>query len=457
MTTEPSNVLLIMSDEHRPDALGCAGHPIVRTPRLDGLVSEGTRFSSAYCASPLCVPSRASFATGRYVFETGFWDNATPYDGEPRSWGHHFSARGVPITTIGKLDFEPGADDGFDDQRLADHREAPDLHGLHRDPPRRRERARERILAAGPTGDGEAWYGEIEEARTRAAIDFLEARAEADDGPWLCWLNYILPHFPLRVERTYYDRYPVEEMPLPDDYPAGDDHPVLEELRHHFDGRDVDEGALRRTQAAYFGLCTALDDYVGRVLDALSRLGLADDTLVIYAGDHGEPLGDHEIWWKCCMYEASVGTPIVMRGPGVEEGAVVGEHVSLLDLVPTMAAALGIEPDPAWRGRSLLPLARGDREPDPERAVFSEYHAHGTSHGMFMIRQGRYKYVHYPENPPQLFDLEADPREVENLADEPDHADVRARLDARLREYVDPEAVDRRARREQRERLEAER
>ncbi|WP_207592274.1 sulfatase-like hydrolase/transferase [Halomontanus rarus] len=445
----PKNVLLIMSDEHRPDALGCAGHPTVRTPALDGLAAEGTRFASTYCSSPLCAPSRASLATGRYVHETGHWDNATPYDGTPRSWGHHFSERGVDVTTVGKLDFEPDVDDGFDDQRIASHRESPDVNGLYRDPPIRRENARERILAAGPVEET-VWYREREEAKTAEAIGVLESKAASDDdAPWVLNVNYILPHFPLEVESSYYDTYPPEEVDLPIDNPAADDHPILEELRDHFDGRDVDEAVLRRTRAAYYGLCTALDDYVGRLLSALDRLGLADDTLVVYTSDHGEPLGDHEIWWKCCMYEQSVGVPLIVRGPGVEEGALVEQPTSLLDLVPTMADRVGIELDRNWRGRSLLPVVAGDREADPDRTVFSEYHAHGTSRGMFMLRRERYKYVYYSENPDQLFDLDADPAETNNLAANGEYEELRAEFESELRTITDPDTVDRRARRDQ--------
>jgi choline-sulfatase len=447
-----TNVLLIMSDEHRRDALGVAGHPHVETPNLDRLAGEGTRFSNAYCPSPLCAPSRASFATGRYVHETGHWDNATPYDGTPESWGAYFDRRDVDVTTVGKLDFEPGVDDGFDDQRLATHRETPDVNGLYRDPVIQRSSARDRILAAGPV-EGDAWYTDREDATTDTVVDFLERRANGDaDDPWVLWANYIVPHFPLEVESRLYERYPPDEMDLPVDYPASDDHPILEELRYHFDGQGLDEEVLRRTRSAYYGLCTALDEYVGRVLDALDRLGMAEDTLVVYTSDHGEPLGDHECWWKCCMYESAAGVPLIARGPGIDS-TVVDQPVSLLDLIPTMADAVGTERDPAWQGESLLPLLRGDSDPDPSRTVFSEYHAHGVSHGMFMLRREQYKYVYYPDNPPQLFDVAADPEELENLATDPEYADVCEEFERELRERVDPEAVDSRAKRNQRERL----
>jgi choline-sulfatase len=443
MSQNPSNVVLLFSDEHRPDALGCAGHPHVETPNLDALAAEGTRFTNAYCPSPLCAPARASFSTGRYVHEIGAWDNAASYGGEPPTWGEHFDDRGVGVTTVGKLDFQPDVQ-GFPEQLLPHYRDSPDVNGLERDPPNVRDGARGRIEEAGPS-DGPYGHERLDTKRTDHALEWLEDHA--DEEGWVLSLNYVLPHFALISE--YYDRYEGVDA-LPVDYPAGDDHPIMEELRDHFDGRDVDEETLRRTQRAYFALCERIDVEIGRVLDALERLGLAEDTLVVYTSDHGEPLGDHETWWKCNMYEPSVGIPMIARGPGIEADTVEAP-VSLLDLVPTMADALGVEHDEAWRGRSQWGVLTGERPPDEGRAVFSEYHAHGTSRGAFMLRQGRYKYVHYPDNPDQLFDREADPDELENLAEDPAYEPVRERLHALLEARVDPDpaTVEQRAREDQ--------
>jgi len=450
------NVLLILSDEHRPDAAGYAGHDLVETPALDGLAAAGTRFSNAYCPSPLCAPCRGSLTTGRYVHEVGTWDNAASYDGSGPNWPSHCSTRGVHTASVGKLDFQPGVE-VFDEQLLPNYRGSPDVNGLERDPPNVRENARDRILAAGPSEEpGAHERGDAE--RTDRAVEWLETRASDDpDDPWVLSVNYTLPHFPLTAVRDYYDRYPESAVDLPVDYPAADDHPILEELRDHFDGREVPEPVLRRTRAAYYALCTELDDNVGRLLDALDRTGLAEETLVVYSSDHGEPLGDHATWWKCNMYEPAAGVPLLVRGPGVRTG-VAGTPVSLLDVVPTLASTVGVEPDPGWQGRSLRPALRG--EPFERRPVLSEYHAHGTSRGAFMLRDGRYKYVHYPGDgiPDQLFDRERDPEELENLAADPDpeHAAVLDRLRGTLTDRVDPdpETVDRRARADQRERRE---
>ncbi|WP_411966173.1 sulfatase-like hydrolase/transferase [Haloferax sp. YSMS24] len=453
------NVLLILSDEHRPDALGCANHPHVKTPNLDRLASEGVRFTDAYCSSPLCVPSRASFATGRYVHETGYWDNAAPYDGTPPSWGHHLTEYGIDHTTIGKLHFKPDVDDGFDDQVLASHMRHLDTFGLYRDPPPVRPAGRDRIKRAGPVPDGDAWYNAdspddvCDENRFERAVEWIERRGESDDeDPWVLSVNPLIPHFPLEVEQSYYDLYPESDMDIPVDYPAADHQPSLDQLRNHFDGSGLDEETLRKTRSAYYGLVTALDDYVGELLDALMRTGQDEETLVIYTSDHGEILGDHELWWKCCMYEQSAGIPLIVRGTDVVEGRTVEQPVSLLDVLPTMTDALGIAPDPSWRGTSLLPIAKGQREPHAGRPVFSEYHGHGVSRGFYMIRKGPYKYVHYLHGPDQLFDVKDDPDEMQNLAKNPNYSQVRDSLETSLHTIVDPVEADEDARADQRRR-----
>ena len=448
----PSNVLVLFSDEHRPDALGCAGHDHVETPTLDRIAATGTRFTNAYCPSPLCAPCRASFSTGQYVHEIGAWDNASSYSGEPETWGEHFANHGIHTATVGKLDFQPGVQ-GFPEQLMPSYRRSPDVNGLERDPPNVRASARERIVNAGPT-DEPAGHERGDAERTERAIAWLEDRAADGADGWVLSIHYILPHFPLTAEREYYDRYAdVEDLPF--DYPAGDEHPILEELRDHFDGRDVDEETLKRTRRAYYALCERLDEEIRQILDALDRLGLAEDTLVIYTSDHGEPLGDHETWWKCNMYDPSVGIPLIASGPGVESST-IDAPVSLLDLIPTMADVLEIPHEQTWRGVSQWSVLRGERPPDRTRAVFSEYHAHGTSRGAFMVRAGRYKYVYYPDHPEQLFDLEDDPRELRNLADDPAYKPVTRRLHRRLRARVDPDpdTVDEQARADQRRRRE---
>src|SRR6185503_10358325 len=206
---------------------------------------------------------------------------------------------------------------------------------------------------------------------------------------------------------------------------------------------------VRRAITAYFGLVSFLDDNVGKVLRALEATGLAESTRVVYSSDHGDNLGTRGLWGKSTMYEESAGIPMIMAGPDVPAGRVCDTPVTLADGFPTFIQALGATPDPRDRdlpGVSLLDVARGHV---PARTILSEYHAAGAITGSYMVRHGRYKYVHYVGMPPMLFDLGADPGERNDLAADPAHRATLAECESRLRAVVDPEAVDRQARADQ--------
>jgi len=200
---------------------------------------------------------------------------------------------------------------------------------------------------------------------------------------------------------------------------------------------------VRTAVAAYYGMCSFLDHNIGKVLAALEAAGLARDTRVVYTSDHGDNLGKRGFWNKSVMYEESTGVPLIMAGPDVPQGHVVRDVVSLVDASPTILEAAGETLTPAEQaelpGYSWLRIANGDV---PERTVLSEYHAVGSPAGAFMIRMGRWKYVHYVGMPPQLFDLEADPEEANDLGESPAHAEIRAACERRLRSVVDPAAAD---------------
>lgn len=452
-TIQPMNTLLLMSDEHNRRMLGCAGHPLVRTPHLDALAARGVRLTDAYCNSPLCVPSRASFAAGRYVHDLATWDNASPYEGIPPSWGARLAEAGHPVTTIGKLDFRGGEyPDGFADQRLAKQRgEKGDLLGLFRDPVVKRPASRQRALEAGV---GESALIRQDRAVTTAATEWLTGEAPQTDAPWTLYVSWTAPHFPLIVPQEYFDLYPLADIDLPeqgDAYLAGL-HPVVQQLRWHFDvDEPIAEGQQRICRAAYYGLCTFLDEQVGRVLDALERSGQAENTRIIYVSDHGEMLGEHGLWWKCAMYEGSVGVPLIAAGPDLPRGRTLGTPASLVDLFPTILHGAGVPVPGGLPGRSLWPILGGPE--DLDREIFCEYHGHGTPGAAYLLRAGSLKYVHYVGYRPQLFDLADDPGERHDLAPDVRHAGALATFEARLRAIVDPEGTDRRAKADQSRRL----
>jgi choline-sulfatase len=445
---KPMNVVWICSDEHNKAMMGCTGHPDLVTPNLDALAARGVRFANAYCNNTICVPSRASMATGRYAHRIGSWDNSTPYTGEPPSWGHRLLEAGHEVTTIGKLHYRSVEDDsGFPDQRISLHvvDGIGDLFSLIREEMPVRPETRKKILGAGP---GESSYTRYDRGITEEAVRFLQERAaNPPDKPWAVFISYVTPHFPLICPEQFYRLYDQERLEWPKQYSFAERpmHPVLEEFRRVWDLTDeLPEPVVRKAMAAYYGLCSFMDAQVGQVLKAIKDCGLEGDTLVMYTSDHGDMAGKQGLWFKHTMYEGSAGTPFIMAGPGLPEGVVNETPVSLVDCFPTILDAVGVsqEADCAAEldGQSLLPIARGEAQ--PERTMFCEYHASASCTGIFMIRKGRYKYVHYVGYEPQLFDLEADPDELRDLAREADYADVLAACRRELYAVCDPDEVN---------------
>jgi choline-sulfatase len=453
------NVLFIMSDEHSRHVLGAYGNPIVKTPNLDRLGAEGTLFENAYANCPICVPSRASFATGRYVHEIGYWDNAFPYTGSPPSFGHRLHEAGHRCDSIGKLHYRGSNDpNGFDNEILPLHvlDGKGDVQGmLRRDPPKRTSTAH----LAGDAGAGDSSYIEYDRQIREAAIAWLKHAAnESDEKPWCLFVSFVCPHFPLVAPPEFFDLYPLESLPLPrprapHEFP---DHPVLRKLREVQDYEDYfkDETHVRTALAAYYGMVSYLDDNIGRVLEALDASGLGENTLVVYTSDHGDNLGTRTFWGKSNMYEEAAGVPLILKGAGVPRARRVRTPVSLVDGYPTILDAVGLRPSEAERalpGASLLGLAKGE---NAERSAFSEYHAFASVTGIFMVRFGRWKYVHYEGYRPQLYDLDADPGETRDLAAAGGHAEVIAEGERRLLAICDPAEVTARAFADQERRVE---
>ncbi|MDO9437864.1 sulfatase-like hydrolase/transferase [Hydrogenophaga sp.] len=449
------NLVIIMADELSPKFLGHANHPLVKTPHLDALAAGGTRFTRAYTPSPLCMPARAAFATGRYAHETGYWDNVLAYDGRVPSWGHHLQRTGHHVATMGKLHYT-GSDisSGIDEQIVPMHVvDDGDFYGLMRDDPPSRPQSAQ--LAA-KVGAGESEYIRYDLRITELAEQWLADNAgDTQRKPWVLFVSFLAPHFPLIVPQRYIDLYDIDQIELPKAVTGEghQNHSWWETFHACYDFDRYFRDDLHRREAiqAYLGLCSFVDDNVGRVLKALAQAAPADSTRVIFTSDHGDNLGARGLWGKSTMYEESVGIPLVMSGLGVPSGKVSRTPVSLIDLYPTIIEAVGealtIEERSTLPGRSLLPIANAPD--DAERIVFSEYHASCAKTGSFMLRQGRFKYVHFTGHAGQLFDLEADPEEQHNLIDPAAHMAVVQRFETELLQRLDPWDVDRRAKADQ--------
>ncbi|MCL4543580.1 MAG: sulfatase-like hydrolase/transferase [Chloroflexi bacterium] len=442
-----------MSDEHDPQVSSPYGHSFVVTPALQQLAETGCTFDAGYCNSPLCVPSRASFMTGKHLHRIGVWDNGVPLASDEPTWAHRLSAVGYDTALAGKMHFVgPDQLHGFRERPVEDVHHTLRvgngprwLGGVHDGG----SSMRRRIEEAGP---GDSFYQRYDDRVATQSIAYLADPAR-HERPWALCTSFITPHFPLIVRPQYFERYWPRFGDLPN-IPEGHFdalHPQSERLRRHFATIGYTDEQIRRARAAYYGLVTFCDERIGMVLAALETYGLAQNTVVAYVADHGEMLGEHGMWWKCSFYEPSARIPFVIRWPErFPAGKRFGAAVSLLDLVRTMLSLAG-DPAEELDGRDLSPLLQGD-EPDGPGLAIAEYEGHGTVTPARMVRRGQYKLNYYIGEEPELFDLATDPRECINLVADARYAPIRNELTALALADWDGEAIHARVLESQRRR-----
>ncbi|WP_421726084.1 sulfatase-like hydrolase/transferase [Bauldia sp.] len=443
----PQNLVIIMADEHAGRYAGYAGHTVVQTPKMDRLAERGTRFTNAYSTSPICMPARAAFATGRYPHDTGYVCNATPYDGRVPGWPQQLGRSGVPVTSIGKLHYRDATvDTGFAESLVPMH--APDgigdLFGLIRTPPLPVRYGVRQV--AEQVGPGESSYSRYDRLILENTLRWIEETAPNLPEPWVLFVSFVCPHFPLIAPPEFYDLYDPDRLDLPkacrpEDWPQ---HPWFDAFRSSYiTDSFFDDDRRRKAIAGYFGLCSFVDSLLGQVVDAVDGSAFAERTQLIYTSDHGDNLGARGLWQKSNFYEESAHIPLILAGEGVPRNAVRTTPVSLIDFYPTVLEATGhgdgsspVNPD----ARSLFSIA-GEPD-DPGREVFCEYHAAGAVNGVYMLRQGPWKYIHYANMPAQLFNLDNDPEELDDLASDPAYAETLKRFHTALSVRLDPVAVD---------------
>ena len=456
---KPANLIFFISDNHNRDFLGAAGHPAMKTPALDSIASRGVRFSNAYCTSPLCCPSRASIATGRYPHQTGYWDNALAYDGKTPTWHHRVRESGADMAAIGKLHYQSAENDnGFSEEiatlHIVDGEGA--LISLLRSTPDGVPRRKSHKAIYAKSGVGEADYQIYDREVTGHAVRWLRTHAR-QDKPWVIFVSYASPHPPFQIPQRLWDMYPLDQVSMPvkwrpDERPK---HPATEYLawmNHLQEG--MTEDFIRRSIAGYCGLISHVDEQIGQVLDEADSLGILEDTRVIYTSDHGEAVGNHGILGKGNQYEHAIGVPLLMAGPEIPRGRVVDQCVSHVDLFPTVleAAGAGLEPeDSDLPGRSLWPALTEKLESKP---VFAEFHAMGSRNSSFMLRKDNFKFIYHVDMPKQLFDLAADPREENDLLENGASHPAADDLERTMRQYIDPEQINARSKADQKVHME---
>lgn len=454
------NVLFLMADDLN-NSLGCYGHPLVKTPNLDRLAARGVRFDHANCQYPLCGPSRNSMLTGLYPNSNGILSNSQLFR---QTIPHHvslpqafrqagyFAARvgkmyhyGVP-TSIGtnghddpaswELELNPAGCD-----RLLEY---PDIFSL----------------IPGNYGGTLSWYASprpdeqhTDGLQAKDAEWVLERCARDKDRPFFLALGFFRPHTPYVAPAKWFKGYPEAQMPVihgvkedQADLPA----PALGSYKKEQD--KLTDDLRRQTVQAYFAAISFMDAQAGRVLDALDRLGLTDNTIVVFASDHGYLLGEHGLWQKQSLFEECARVPLLIAAPGMKKGAVVKAPVGLIDLYPTLTELCGVKAPENLQGQSLVPMLQ---DPDAKGRGWAlcqvvrggGFKRHGASpavgdngHRIFgyALRTERWRYIEWDEGRAgkELYDHETDPKELTNLADKPAHADAQAKLTGQLHAAV---------------------
>jgi choline-sulfatase len=451
-STRP-NILFLFSDQHRADALGCAGHAHVRTPNLDKLAATGTRFTRAYAAAPICHPCRSALMTGRQVHRCcDLTTSEQLLDLSLPTMGSLFRQGGYVTAAFGKMHVvgeDEEHDLGFDERALRIytpmHNDYQHTIGLEkfwqycsylpRYKPHPDAQPRHSYnLTNKPIQLEEDLI--LDHMTTDRSIGFLRAHRSE---PFFLYVGLEKPHNEMYAPKRFHDLYEPARMELPEN--RNFDRSRLPDTIYDNPSFPIADGLtddqMHHATAAYFANISYMDEQAGRVLDALDELGLHDNTIVVYSTDHGEHLFNHQMVHKMCFFEEAVRVPLILRIPGVTDpGSTRDQFAGLLDLLPTFCDACGIAPPEGLDGKSLLP-AIADNAPTRD-ALFSEYYSAGTPERM--IRTNRWKYVHSHGDRHQLYDLENDPHENVNLIDDPAHAATAAELDARVcRDWVLPD------------------
>jgi arylsulfatase A-like enzyme len=422
------NVLFIAVDDLRPE-LGTYGNKIIKTPNIDKLASWGVRFDAAYVQYPLCNPSRSSMLTGRYPTQTGVLDNRTWFGaGRPEfvSLPKYFKQQGYASLRSGKI-FHGGIDDT--DAWTAGGEKRNFEGPVNTTAPGQNPQNSDRIVALEGNGESHADY-----RFTTKAIEFLE---EYKDKPFLLMFGLTKPHSPPTAPKKMIEMYDVTKMPLPVDFaPRPTTPPGFPKLSvpprngDLFIGRDASEAEARGVMRAYYASTTFTDFNVGRVLDALERLGLREKTIIVFWGDHGYHLGEKGKWSKHnSLFEIGTRVPLMIVMPGAKgNGKASPRVVEAVDLYPTLAELCGLPSPQGLAGQSLKPLL------DNPRAKWNQPAYTVTKFGNNIgkaVRTERWRYAEWPDSEDggaMLFDRTKDPHEMKNLANDPAYAKTVAEM-----------------------------
>ncbi len=463
MPDRQNHLLIVMADQLTALVLGCYGHREVKSPHINRLAAEGVLFESAYSSSPLCTPARYAFMTGQNISQCGGYDNAAYLTATMPTFAHYLRLMGYKTCLSGKMHFVgPDQLHGFEERVTTDI--YPADFGWVPDWTRPEERIdlwyhnMSSVKQAGVAAitNQLTYDDEVGQAAQRVIYD--HARGE-DERPLCLVASFIHPHDPYATRQQYWDLYEGADLSLPTvSRPPADQqdaHNRRLEKVIALDAVDVSDEEILNARRAYYGNVSYVDEWLGRLQATLHECGMAENTTILFTSDHGDMLGEFGLWYKMSFREWSCRIPMIVYCPNRFQSRRVPNPVAQVDMLPTLLdlahESTGVEvpaPIDPLQGRSLLPLCEGNAANDPNCAI-SEYLAEGTGAPMLMIRRGRYKFITCPTDSDQLFDLEFDPSEVNNLVEAPEETRRLTEFQAEARQHWDAEALRKRVIRDQ--------
>ena len=437
------NVLFIISDDLTSTALSCYGNEVCRTPNIDGLAAQGTRFTRAYCNATYCGPSRASFMSGYYPHATGVlgYTSPRPAIGDRATWSQYFKNAGYHTARVSKI-YHMGVPGGIEEG--GDGADDPDswTERFNSPGPEWKAPGVGETLEGNPDGKKpvvggntfvvvEAEGDDLVHSDGKTAAKACELIAQHQDKPFFLAVGFVRPHVPFVAPKPYFEPFlPYEKLTLPPKIPGDwDDIPKAGINYKTSVNMKMDERRQKKAVGGYYASVAYMDAQVGKVLDALERSGQADNTLVIFTSDHGYHLGEHDFWAKVSLRDESAMVPLIVKVPG-KKPAVCHSLVELIDLYPTIAQLCGLDVPARLQGRDLSPMFD-----DPSFSVRDAAFCVAPSSRGFLLREDRWAYLQYAEDASkgiELFDMEEDPKQYTNLAARPDHQAEVERLKAKL-------------------------
>ncbi len=437
------NVLFIISDDLTSTALSCYGNEVCRTPNIDGLAAQGTRFTRAYCNATYCGPSRASFMSGYYPHATGVlgYTSPRPAIGDRATWSQHFKNAGYHTARVSKI-YHMGVPGGIEEGGDGADDPASWTERFNSPGPEWKAPGVGETLEGNPDGKKpvvggntfvvvEAEGDDLVHSDGKTAAKACELIAQHQDKPFFLAVGFVRPHVPFVAPKPYFEPFlPYEKLTLPPKIPGDwDDIPKAGINYKTSVNMKMDERRQKKAVGGYYASVAYMDAQVGKVLDALERSGQADNTLVIFTSDHGYHLGEHDFWAKVSLRDESAMVPLIVKVPG-KKPAVCHSLVELIDLYPTIAQLCGLDVPARLQGRDLSPMFD-----DPSFSVRDAAFCVAPSSRGFLLREDRWAYLQYAEDASkgiELFDMEEDPKQYTNLAARPDHQAEVERLKAKL-------------------------